>query len=145
MFRIPATDKLKDVDLFAGCTRSQLRRLGSLMTSVRIRPGTSLIREGGSASEFLVITGGQARVTRKVDDSPVTVADLGPGEFIGEMALLHHTPRSATVTSVSEVTALVCNPMEFRELIRVAPSAARRIAEAADERAALNQSAQSAA
>ncbi|HVX21441.1 MAG TPA: cyclic nucleotide-binding domain-containing protein [Acidimicrobiales bacterium] len=139
MFRTPSTGKLEDVDLFAGCSRSQLRRLGSLMTSVRVRPGTPLIREGGGGTEFLVITDGQARVTREVDDAPVTVADLGPGAFVGEMALLYGTPRSATVTSVSEVTLLVSSPTEFRELVRVAPAVARRIAEAAEHRAAVNQ------
>ncbi len=145
MFRTPSTDKLKNVDLFAGCSRSELRQLGALLTPVRIRPGTPLIRQGDGATEFLVITDGHARVTREVDETPVTVADLGPGAFIGEMALLYGTTRSATVTSVSEVTVLVSTPMEFRELVRVAPSVARRITEAAQQRAAVNQTARSAA
>lgn len=142
MFRTPiATGKLKDVDLFAGCSRSELRRLEMLMTPIRLRPGTPLIREGGSATEFVLITEGSARVTRVVDETPITVADLGPGSFVGEMALLYGTPRSATVTSTSEVTLLVSSRAEFQELVRTAPSVARRITEAAEARAAVNRGA----
>jgi CRP-like cAMP-binding protein len=140
MFRTTSTaDKLESVDLFAECSRSERRRLASLMTQVRIRPGTPIMREGRSANEFVLIVDGTARVTRQVDRTAVPVAELGAGSFVGEMGLLSGKPRSATVTSVSEVTALVSSGPEFWALVEGSPSVARRIATAARERAAVNE------
>jgi CRP-like cAMP-binding protein len=140
MFRTASTpDKFNDVDLFADCSRSERRRLAALMTPVHIHPGTPIMREGGSANEFVLITGGTARVTRQVDRATVPVAELGVGAFVGEMGLLSGRPRSATVTSVSEVTALVSSGPEFWALVDASPSVARRIASAARERAVVNE------
>ncbi len=140
MFRTASTpDKLNGVDLFAECSRSERRRLASLMTPVHIHPGTPIMREGESANEFVLITGGTARVTRQVDRTTVPVAELGAGAFVGEMGLLSGHPRSATVTSLSEVTALVSSSAEFRALVDASPSVARRLAAAARERAVVNE------
>jgi len=139
MFRTPSQTKVNGVDLFADCNKDELRQLEPLLTPIRVTAGTPLIRQGAPANEFVILLDGHAQVTRQVGDTEITVADLGPGSFVGEMGLLHRTPRSATVTAVSDGTVLVSSTAEFRQLVTVAPAVAQRIADTAVIRAANNE------
>jgi CRP-like cAMP-binding protein len=119
--------RINQLDLFAGCSRSELRSLDTLFTHLVLDEGQVLIREGAAAKEFIVIADGTARVTRETDAGVVTVADVASGDFLGEMGLLNASLRAATVTATSELSVLVCSASEFRSMLRMAPSVADRI------------------
>ena len=114
---------LKKVPLFAGCSKSELRELAKTADELDIREGTVLTREGKSGREFFVLIDGTARVTK----SGKKVADLGPGDWLGEIALLTDSPRTATVTTTSPVDLLVITDRRFRSVVETMPSIALKV------------------
>ena len=118
---------IDDLELFAECTRSQLHRIGALTTGLHIPRDHELIREGSLAREFIVIRSGSARVTRETNHGVTQVADVGVGDFLGEMALLNGTRRTATVTAATDLDVLVSSVAEFRSIMEIAPSVARKV------------------
>jgi CRP-like cAMP-binding protein len=132
-------DSLGGLDLFSACSRAELQRVEQLMTPVRLPAGHVLIREGTIGREFIVIAEGDAAV--RVDELVEPIAVVGSGGFVGEMALLNHEPRSATVTAITPVSILVSNPREFGGLLRAAPSINEKITSAARARRARNRAA----
>ena len=115
--------KLSAVDLFAGLSRDELRRLSSVTDEVVVPAGTTLIHEGAFAHEFLLIEAGSAEVRR---DGRL-LATLGPGEFAGEIGAIQDARRNATVTASSELTAIVMTARDLRDLARELPSVAARL------------------
>lgn len=114
---------LKKVPLFAGCTKAELRELAMIADEVSLRKGYLLTREGRLGHEFLVLIEGTARVTRKGRK----LADLGSGDWLGEIALLTRAPRTATVTATSPVRALVIADRDFRTVVKGMPSIALKV------------------
>jgi CRP-like cAMP-binding protein len=123
-------DLLKDVPLFAGCSKSELQRIASLADELDVGDGSTLIREGERGREFIVIADGTVRVTR----SGKQLRDLGPGDFIGEIALVADVPRTATVTATSPVRLLVVTDRAFRGLLEQMPSIAKKVLQSLGER-----------
>ena len=119
--------RIDDLDLFADCTRAQLHQIAALTTGLHIPKGHVLIRQGSLGGEFIVVRSGSAHVTRAVDGRVVEVADVGPGDFLGEMALLNGTRRTATVTAATDLDVLVSSVGEFRSILEIAPSVARKV------------------
>lgn len=126
---------LADLELFSGCSPRELRRIGSLLTALDVDPGETLIHEGTTGLEFLVIAHGQAAVYVAGEQ----VAVLDAGGFTGEMALLDRAPRSATVRALTPLTFYVCNAAEFSTLLGVSPRVRDRIVAAAEQRATANK------
>jgi CRP-like cAMP-binding protein len=120
----PKTVRLGELALFAGASRRQLERIASLCTEVRVAAGTVLTREGGPAHEFFVLEDGRAEVTAGGD----RLAEFGPGDFFGELALLDGSgTRTATVTAVTDATLLVLTTAEFTGLLDSEPTVAVRM------------------
>lgn len=97
---------------------------------VQVPAGGVITREAVPAGRMYVVVGGRAAVTVRGS----AVGSIGPGEFIGEMALLEHNPRSATVTAVTPMRLLAIDPGDFGLLLReptvlrlVATQLARRL------------------
>ena len=124
------TDLLKNVPLFAGCSKSELQRIASLADELDLGDGATLIREGERGREFIVIADGTVRVSKKGK----TVRDLGAGDFIGEIALVADVPRTATVTATSPVRLLVVTDRAFRGLLEQMPSIAKKVLQSLGER-----------
>lgn len=121
---------LKSVPLFAGCSKAELRRLASIADEIDLREGTVLTREGRIAHEFFVLIEGTVRVTKENRK----VADLGSGDWLGEIALLTRAPRTATVTATSPLRTLVITDREFRQLVSEVPSIAMKVLTCVAER-----------
>jgi len=115
-------ERLSDLDLFAGCTRTQLRKIDALTTDLSIRKDSVLIREDSAAREFIVIRTGSARVTRRTNEGVTTVANMGTGNFLGEQPLLTRTRWTATATATTDLEVLVSSLEEFRSILEIAPS-----------------------
>ncbi len=114
---------LKNVPLFAGCTRKELRELAVTADEVDLREGFALTREGKPGREFIVLVDGTARVTR----DGRKLADIGPGDWVGEIALLTNAKRTATVTTTSRVRALILTDRGFRRVVDAMPSIAMKV------------------
>jgi CRP-like cAMP-binding protein len=108
---------LKNVPLFARCSAAELRRIATIADEVQLAEGTKLTRERDRGREFFVLLDGTAHVRKKGRK----IATLGPGDFIGEIALLTQSPRTATVTAASPAQALVITARDFRSLLRDMP------------------------
>jgi CRP/FNR family cyclic AMP-dependent transcriptional regulator len=116
-------DLLKRVPLFAGCSKAELRELAAVADELDLREGRTLVREGQRGREFFVLVDGSVRVSRKGRK----LAELGPGDFFGEIALLTDTPRTATVTATSDLRVLVVTDRSFRRLVASMPSIALKV------------------
>jgi CRP/FNR family transcriptional regulator, cyclic AMP receptor protein len=114
---------LKRVPLFAGCSKSELRELAKSADELDIREGTVLTREGRPAREFFVLIDGTARVTK----DGKTIADLGAGDWFGEIALITNSPRTATVTATSPGDVLVITDRRFHSVVETMPSIALKV------------------
>ncbi|HUY63773.1 MAG TPA: cyclic nucleotide-binding domain-containing protein [Acidimicrobiales bacterium] len=125
MGRVPkgVIETLRQVPLFADCTDKELRSIAGLGTPVTLAPDRELTRPGERGSEFFVIVSGKA--VCELDGAQM--ADFGPGDFFGEMALLDGKPRSAQVKTVSEVEALVLDRREFVRLVESSPALALKM------------------
>ena len=124
------TDLLKNVPLFAGCSKSELQKIASLADELDLGDGATLIREGERGREFIVIADGTVRVTR----NGKLLRELGAGDFIGEIALVADVPRTATVTATSPVRLLVVTDRAFRGLLEQMPSLAKKVLQSLGER-----------
>ena len=123
---------LKRVPLFAGCSKSELRELAKSADELDIREGTVLTREGRSAREFFVLVDGTAQVTR----DGKKIADLGGGDWFGEIALITNSPRTATVTATSPGDVLVITDRRFHSVVETMPSIALKVLSCVGERLA---------
>ena len=84
-----------------------------------LAPGTVLFREGDTGAEMFVIQSGQVRISKRVANGDKVLATLGPGEFLGEMAILNAKPRVATATVSDDGPAkvLVIDAARFEQMI----------------------------
>lgn len=110
-------DVLRAVPLFAGCSREELNLVSSLVHEIDVPAGGVLAEEGVRGRDFLVLTAGEAEVRR----GDRLLARLGAGQFLGEIALVRRTPRTATVVATTDVHALALDAWEFEELMGRAP------------------------
>jgi CRP/FNR family transcriptional regulator, cyclic AMP receptor protein len=114
---------LKKVPLFSGCSKSELRELAKSADELDVREGTVLTREGKAGREFFVVISGTARVTK----NGKKIADVGAGDWLGEIALLTDSPRTATVTATSPIDLLVITDRRFRSVVETMPSIAMKV------------------
>jgi len=123
---------LKRAPLFAGCSKSELRALASTADELDLREGTIITREGRPGREFFVLISGTAQVTKEGKE----VAQLGAGDWFGEIALLTDAPRTATVKATSPVDVLVITDRRFKTVVETMPSIALKILSTIGERLA---------
>jgi CRP/FNR family cyclic AMP-dependent transcriptional regulator len=114
---------LKRVPLFAGCSKGELRELAKSADELDIREGTVLTREGRPGREFFVLIDGTAQVTK----AGKKVAELGAGDWFGEIALITNSPRTATVTATSPGDVLVITDRRFHSVVETMPSIALKV------------------
>jgi CRP/FNR family cyclic AMP-dependent transcriptional regulator len=123
---------LRSTPLFAGCSKGELRELAKTADELDLREGTVLTREGRPGREFFVLIEGTAEVTKKGKK----IAELGPGDWLGEIALITDSPRTATVTATSPVDVLVITDRRFRSVVQTMPSIALKMLASVGERLA---------
>jgi CRP-like cAMP-binding protein len=109
---------LKRTPLLAGLGRKELEEVERLSDEVDVKAGHVLMKEGSVGSEFFVIISGQVRVDRQGQ----TIRTLGPGDFLGDIALITEHPRNATCTAVTDAQLLVVPHREFHSLLDRFPS-----------------------
>jgi len=105
---------LKRVPLFADVSSRQLDLLAVKLSVVPFRKGTVIVRRGEPGHDFFIIREGRLAA---IDGSRKTLAELGPGEFFGEIALLRDTPRTATVVGIVAGSVWRLGRQDFHELL----------------------------
>ncbi len=122
-------DTLAHVELFAGLEKKDLQQLAAACRERMYSAGSRLIKQGDTGVGLYVITNGTVHITKEADpDKPeLELGTVGPGNVLGEMSLLDDLPRSANVTAVSDVTALLLPVWEFRTTLRDHPEIALRL------------------
>ena len=126
---------LRGIPLFEHCTKKDLQHIAGLADEIDLRAGKVLIQEGERGREFFVIVGGEVEVRR----NGRRVATLGPGDFVGEMALLSKIPRVATVTAVTPLDVLVITDRAFLDLLEKTPSLTVKVAQTLAARVGANE------
>jgi CRP/FNR family transcriptional regulator, cyclic AMP receptor protein len=134
----PKVQRLAQVQLFSTCSKRDLARIAALTTEVEVPAGAVLMRQGDPGRECFVIEEGKAKATIRGKKSRT----LGPGECLGEMALLHSAPRSATVTAETDMRLLVLGSREFSTLLEDVPSVTLKVLAAVADRLRSTEGAQ---
>lgn len=116
-------DHLTGIPLFSGLSEDELDEVAMAATQLDYKPGKVLMREGELANEMFVVVEGTLDVTRDGEH----IADIGPGGFAGEMALLAHTHRNSTVSAKTDCSVLHLDGRQFSTLIEKTPSIAAKL------------------
>jgi CRP-like cAMP-binding protein len=117
---------LTQVPLFAGCSKQELREIAQVADEVEVPADYSLTTEGASGHEFVVIVDGAA----DVEQDGRIVNMVGSGDFVGEIALVTDSPRTATVRTTRPTRALVITRRDFRALLQRVPSIEEKVQDA---------------
>jgi CRP-like cAMP-binding protein len=122
-----AADLLQKVPLFADLERKELEEIASAMKQRTFSAGQEIAVEGESGVGFFVIEDGQAKVTVRGQDRRT----LGPGDYFGEVALITHGARTATVTADTELKTYGMTFWDFRPLVEETPGIAWKLLQSA--------------
>ena len=104
-------------------------QLSQSFTERQFQPGEIVFEEGETGDTLFLIRSGQVAIIKGSLDTPVILAYRGPGEIIGEMALLENQPRSATIVALDNLRLLCINRQRFEQLLIETPTASRSIME----------------
>lgn len=123
-------EALRRAPLFEGLSKRELTELARVTDELTVPEGTVLCKEGGAGGEFFVILDGTAEVTR----SGTRLATRSAGEFVGEIALLTTSRRTATVTATTPLRCFVLTGRDFRRVLDENRSVERKVMRALAER-----------
>ena len=122
---IGGAEKLAGVAFFEGFSPDELQRVADLADDVDAETGAVLVEQGRVGQECYVILEGQAGVYVGGEH----VATSGPGSMVGEMALLEHKPRNATVVAEGPMKLIVFDTHAFKQLLQEMPKVHDRVME----------------
>jgi CRP-like cAMP-binding protein len=121
---------IKNIPLFAHCSRKELAEIAALADEIDFPAGKEIIREGERGREFFILLDGGADVIR----SGQRIAHLAKGDFVGEIAVIARIPRTATVKTTEPTRALVVTDQALRALLRRLPDMQLKVLQAVAER-----------
>ena len=124
------TNRLKSLPLFEAVSDEDLAKISPFVSEVSVSEGKHLVEEGDYAYEFMAIEEGTAEVRR----GDQVLAELGPGDFFGEMGLIDSERRNATVTARTPLRLITLDRWDMKRLEKAIPSAAARIRDVVEKR-----------
>lgn len=116
-------DSLAAIPLFSALSKRDLQKIAKVTNEVTRPAGSMLVDQGDLGREAFFIVEGAATVKR----NGRKVGTLGPGDAVGELSLLDHGPRTATVIADTDLVALVLSSREFSGIIEDVPSLAHKM------------------
>ena len=123
-------ERLKSIPLFQSVSDEELSEIAPFAEETQVEQGTELVREGDFSYQFMAIEDGEAEVTRGGEH----VADLGPGDFFGEMGLLERELRNATVVAKSGMRLITLTGWDMKRMEKSMPQAVERVREVLESR-----------
>jgi CRP/FNR family cyclic AMP-dependent transcriptional regulator len=126
MAREQYLEHLASVPLFRGLTNKELRDIARATVELDIEEGKEFVTQGDVGREAFIIVKGTAEAIR----NGKKIGELGPGACVGELALLDHGPRTASVIAATPLTVLVLSPREFNGVLDEVPTLNHKLLEA---------------
>jgi len=117
--------RLKTIPLFASFAEDDLRKIAPFAEEHSAGEGEMVVREGDYSYDLLAVEEGTATVTRHGEP----IADIGPGDVVGEMGVLERAQRSATVVAQSPMLLVTLTSWDIRRLAKTAPRAVEHLRE----------------
>ena len=124
------SQRLKSIPVFADLADEELEAIAKLAAEVSVPPGKELVREGDYSYDVLAIEEGTAKVSRGGEE----IAELGPGDVIGEMGVLERSQRNATVTASSGMLLVTLDRWDVKRLQKTAPNAVQHLKDLVESR-----------
>jgi CRP-like cAMP-binding protein len=128
-------EELAALDVFAGIPAEDLVALAAHLEPLHAAPGEVLMRQGEYALSFVIIASGRVEISHVGPDGVVAVAELSAGLIVGEIALLRHAPRTATVIANDDVCGYIGYQSAFECMLAI-PDIAERLIRTARQRLA---------
>ena len=122
--------RLKSIPLFQTVTDEELDQIAPFAEEVQVEAGTELVKEGDYSYQFMAIEEGTAEVLRNGEH----VADLGPGDFFGEIGLLEKVLRTATVVAKTDMRLITLTGWDMKRMEKAIPDAVEEIRRVLEER-----------
>ncbi len=122
--------RLKAIPLFEKFSEEELRQIAPFAEEAHADEGNVLVREGDYSYQFVAIEDGTAKVTRAGE----TVAELGPGDFFGEIGLLEKSFRTATVEATSPMRLITLTGWDMARVEKAMPDAIEQLHRTIEER-----------
>ena len=110
-------EALRAIPLFRGMSDHSIDIIADIVREATFPPGSSLVQEGDAGDSFMIIRQG----TATVDQGGRALRELGPGDFLGEIALIDGGRRTASVSAMDAVDALVIDRAGFERLMNDFP------------------------
>ena len=120
---VESADWLAGVAFFSGFDPAELARVAALGDEVEAKAGAVLVDQGDAGTDCFVIVDGRSSVFKNGE----YITESGPGTMVGEMALVDHRPRSATVVAETDMKLLRFHAPQFRTLLEEMPKASERV------------------
>ena len=126
-------DHLRNVSLFAGCTRKELERIARSGDEITMTAGSLVVDQGQTGREAFVILNGSVEMAQfsigsvTVKRNGRKVATLGPGAIVGELSLLDHGPRTATAVCETDCTLFVISQRHFLAVLDDVPAIGHKL------------------
>lgn len=114
------TQLLSRTRLFAGVDADGLDRIADRITEIEVPADRVIARQGEIGTGFFIVASGSVRVIRDGE----TLAELGQGDFFGELSVLDGKPRNAQVVSAEPTACLALASWDFEAVVREQPSVA---------------------
>lgn len=127
-------ESLKSIPLFASLPDGAREELAPWITELSVSEGKHLVDQGDYSYDLFIIQEGSAEVRH--DDEHV--ADLGPGDFFGEMGVLERAQRNATVVAKSPMRLLTLSSWDVKRVKRAAPEVLEQLTAAIEARTGSN-------
>ena len=122
--------RLKSLPLFQDVDDEEVAQIAPFAEEEQVDEGTYLVREGDFSYEFMAIEEGQAEVLRDGEH----VADLGPGDFFGEIGLLERDQRTATVVAKTPMRLVTLTGWDLKRMEKTMPEAVEKVRAVIEER-----------
>ena len=116
-------DHLRGVSLFQSCSQKDLEKIAKAGDEVSMPAGSLIVDQGQTGREAFVVLDGTVAVKR----NGKKVANLGPGTMVGELSLLDHGPRTATVTCETDCRLFLISQRQFMAVLDQVPAMAHKL------------------
>ena len=115
---------LKRVRLFSTLPPAELKQVAAIALEQYYLTGEVITRQGEPGDEMYIIVSGQVRVVAGADPRSATeLARRGPGDYVGEMAIISQEPRMASLISEGDTRLLCIERTQFEAILRERPEA----------------------
>jgi CRP-like cAMP-binding protein len=116
-------EHLRNVNLFQGCSTKELEKIAKASDEINMSAGSLIVDQGQTGREAFVVLEGTVGVKR----NGKKVGSYGPGTVVGELSLLDHGPRTATVVCETDCVLLLLDQRHFMGVLDDVPALAHKL------------------